>query len=277
MAHVKTCRFERMCRAATARLLLGGFVAACPAFPASAAILEPDIVHGQLSSQWPGVGALIIGDSTECTGFAITSQWIVTAAHCLVGASASGVVFIIGADTLSPSATSYASDQLLVHPSFNINDVTSGYDIGLVHIKDVDLPVLPFKVNSKAQTDAAIGRDVAIMGYGVTSSSGNDDLHKRIGIAPIAAVNSMFIEIDYSATNALSCFGDSGGPAYVDDTDGFPLALGNASFGDQNCNQYAGYQRIDAVLAFVNAAVSGVCLDGQSCVGIFRNGMEPAL
>ena len=249
-----------------------------------AATLSPEIVGGQASSQWPGVGAVLIslggGSVAQCTGFAIAPQWVMSAAHCLLGASPGAVFFLTGADVtdpLSPDVTTYDVDQVIVDPNFNINDVTAGHDAGLIHIKDVDLPFLPLKLNTQSLVAASVvGTHMLTMGYGTTSGAGSGDGIKRLAQVTISNLEGAFIEIDNTTTG--TCSGDSGGPAYVYDTDGFPLVLGLASFGDQNCQSFGGFQRIDREMLLVTAAVTtGLCTNGQSCEGIFRDGVDPPL
>jgi len=245
--------------------------------PIQAEALSPQIVGGQLSSQWPGVGGVFIPPDSLCTGFAITSRWIMTAAHCVAGATHSTLSFLVGSDVALPDIAVYAVDQVIVDPGFNVNDITAGHDAALLHIKDVDLPVLPFKLNSQSLAAASmVGTHMLTLGYGTTGAAGNGSGSKRVVQVTISNLEGAFIEIENTTTG--TCSGDSGGPAYVYDSDGFPLVLGLTSFGDQNCEVFGGFQRVDVELSFVMAAVtSGLCSNGQSCEGIFRDGVEPPL
>jgi len=238
------------------------------ALPAAAAAAPnaPDIVGGQPTTAWPGVGALVI-DGSLCTAFAVAPQWVMTAAHCVSGAAAATTFFEIGADAAAPDAT-FAIDQITVHPNYNGNDGTS--DLAVLHIKNAELPVTYFKVNSQSLTSAA-GRKIYVIGYGDTSSSGGSGT-KRIATTAIDSVDSSFIYSTYAPGG--TCSGDSGGPAFVYDADGFPLALGVTAFGDQNCALFNGFQRVDKLLVFVDAAIGLSCHDGDSCEGILRNGFE---
>jgi secreted trypsin-like serine protease len=75
-----------------------------------------------------------------------------------------------------------------------------------------------------------------------------------------------------------TCGGDSGGPAFVFDSDGFPAIVGVASFGDQECQALQGFSRVDTLLTFIDAATSSQAIHGGATgEGIFRNGWEPAL
>ena len=256
-----------------------GLLLALSSVSTRAESLTPDIRSGSVSSQWPGVGTVYIdlggGAFETCTGTVIAPRWVLTAAHCAGGSHYS---FLVGNDYTSPVAT-YDADQTFFDPSFDGSHLQNGHDLGLIHVV-TDIPLLGFKLNSQPLASGVNGSHALAMGYGVTATN-NNNTAKYIATLTIASYDSRLVYSNSISPAPSTCEGDSGGPLFVYDADGFPLILATTSYGDSaTCSQttVSAFDRVDADLAFITSHVgSGICLNGQSCDGILRDGFEPPL
>ncbi|KAM4623392.1 chymotrypsin-like protease CTRL-1 [Polymixia lowei] len=84
---------------------------------------------------WPWQVSLHIGGSHICGGTLISSQWILTAAHCMISPSLSAWTVFLGRLTQqnsNPNEVRSGVSQIIIHPQFN--DTFSNNDIALMRL-----------------------------------------------------------------------------------------------------------------------------------------------
>jgi secreted trypsin-like serine protease len=203
------------------------------------------IVGGQATTAYPAVGALTRSGSPFCTGTVIAKRTVVTAAHCLDGASAVGMRFALGPSGNTPQAQLGVA-RIIVHPSYDAQNIKN--DIGLVILAQ-DAPVTPVAVNGEMPS-SWVGRSLTFVGYGVTNGVTQQGAGtKRVVSIAISEVGGTQFAYADSAKN--TCFGDSGGPAFATDAAGRLVIAGVTSYGDQRCAQYGVDTRVDAFRSFI--------------------------
>jgi len=209
---------------------------------------ESSIVGGTTTSSYAAVGAFVEAGEPFCTGTVIAPRVVLTAAHCFEGARAATVRFVLGPNAFAPSASLRVA-RLVAHPSYNPFELTN--DIG-VAVLSQDAPVAPIPVNTAALDASWVGRSLTFVGYGVTNGvTGAGGGVKRQVTIPIAQVGAT--QFAYTGSKG-TCFGDSGGPAFLQSANGSLSVVGVTSYGDQRCRQFGVDTRVDVYRSFLASA-----------------------
>ena len=244
-----------------------------PVGPSAAAIARPDVVGGARvpAGRWPDAVA-VIGDSGTCTGTLIAPDVVLTAGHC---AELAPTEIVAATTDYGMGGTRLAVKSVTAYPSWR-----TSFDLAVLVLEKPVPGVTPRAVGAACTYDGlAAGTLVHLVGFGLTTAQGdgtNTALHEAM--APVVDASCMGAEGCQKAIapggefvagggGKDSCFGDSGGPVYLDTPRGQVL-VGATSRGVAGsttpCGDGGVYERTDKVIAWIEQ-VAGERIAVDSC------------
>jgi hypothetical protein len=165
--------------------------------------------------------------SPFCSGVVIAPRLVLTAAHCLNQIAPDSVFF--GQDPAS-GGTSIPVVDGGYHGDYDgdRNITVPWNDIGLVALAS-DSPERCWSLSD----DADVRGDLVLhVGFGVSQGTGGDQTKKEATMEVFDVEGDLF---GVTPDSGAACFGDSGGPAFVETSSGYAVA-GLTSFGvSQDC------------------------------------------
>lgn len=218
------------------------------------------ITGGQVDNgnDYPFVGLLAFYDDDgvymhRCTGTLVAPTVVLTAAHCTDGAESAYVYFELTVpDGFRENPTGLPGTPH-THPAYNPNTVAN--DVGVVILDDrVALPEYPSIVGEGFLTELKAAHEIqddsfVAVGYGGVTQFPPPiiefDLIRRFSESPYGGLtrNNLHLQQNPVATGAGgTCFGDSGGPHFWEDT---LLIASVTSWGDAICRSNDMTQRLD--------------------------------
>ncbi len=259
----------------SAAAVLLSFAIVLIARPARAGTLDVPVVGGTAvkPGAFPDVVAVLGADGSMCSGTLIAADLVLTAGHCIEG---DPIEVIIGSiDLVRPDGDRRRVKWARAYP-----DWLDSYDVGLVMLEN------PVSQKARAIAQRCGGRDVfkaglplRLVGFGLTTTSGQGD-NTRLHEAVLPLVDTTCTS-DPSCNAAVApggeftaggrgtdaCFGDSGGPVYIETPNGKAL-IGVVSRGlvswTEPCASGGVYVRADKVVAWIER-VSGRKVDRLAC------------
>jgi len=239
------------------------------------------IVNGipAIEEAWPWMVSLIYSDSSEttyrhfCGGTLIHSNWVVTAAHCVVSQSALNIEVIVNTTSLEGgTGERIGVNTIIVHPNYNAYTYDS--DIALIKLKK-STPATPIqRISSNIDLT---GKMAIVTGWGKLSED-SDQYSTILYQAEVPIVSDRSCKEAYSVSditenmicagyeNGLkdSCKGDSGGPLVVNDQ-GVWKIVGIVSW-SEGCAKpgfYGVYTRISQFNDFIESYVNTASIHGD--------------
>lgn len=224
-------------------LLLAFLMTSLVALPAAA------ITYGNLDgNRHPNVGALVgtFNGSTYpyCSGTLISPTVFLTAAHCDIGTSTVYVTF----DSVYTSKSKLYVGTFYGDPLYNQSQ-SDPHDIAVVVFDKPIRGITPALLPEAGSLDALTGdQQFTAVGYGATQAPPPQHLVyydvRQYSVGTLNSINPSWLRISQNPAtgNAGTCFGDSGGPNFLGDTN---IIAGITITGDMFCKSTNVVYRLD--------------------------------
>ncbi|CAH1796669.1 unnamed protein product, partial [Owenia fusiformis] len=181
------------------------------------------------ANSWPWISPLIINGFQSCGASLISPEWVVTAAHCTSGLSASQLSLSFGEHDTTVSESTEVSrtvSQVINHPNYNTG--TLDYDISVLKLSSpvtYTNAIRPVCLPSSSM-DFAVGLTCVVAGWGTQAFGSFSTPPKlqqvKVPLYSNAVCNDAFhyfgqisdrmVCAGFDAGGKDSCQGDSGGP-----------------------------------------------------------------
>lgn len=232
------------------------------------------------AGDWPWMTAILYANQADlynaqfCAGVLIQDTWILTAAHCVSGQTASAINVAVGIYDLDNFSGSRISvKNIRIHPQYN--STTSQNDIALLELSQASsLPTLPLY---SGKSDI-LGVMLTAIGWGMADGTTYWYYPAKLRQVDLPVVADSYCNNIYSPDLISSqlcagyyegkdvCNGDSGGPV-VAKMNGVWVHVGLVSYG-KTCENYLGwygvYTRTSAYVNFVKQYVPDVSVYPQA-------------
>lgn len=255
---------------AIAATMLAGLALAAPT---ASAVVTPFIIGGTQPTQTYSFMASM--QSTDgkhhCGASLIDEQWLVTAAHCVEGQQPSNVQYRIGTTDRTSGGELVKPDKFVAHPKSEQkqagNDIATGYDIAMVHLSQ-PVQAQPIKI---ASTPPQPGTALQLLGWGQTCGTPKcgepPKTLKELETKTVTPANCTSSQdpfdparelcIDNKAGKVNACYGDSGGPAVVQEDSGYTLVGATSRGLAENCSEKPGiYSNLVAHTDWINETMN---------------------
>ncbi len=205
-----------------------------------------------------------------CGGSILSSEWILTAQHCVDAVTASQVTVMPGVTFLSDDGQQFGVDQIVRFPGYN-GEVSDGRDVALLHLSQAlqfTAAIQPIALVSAADVAAGAtqaGVTATASGWGDTQGGGDVSDHLLAADMPIRAESqfgSLTEDQMFAGDGTSVCQGDSGGPLTVQGQNG-PILVGVASWVIHGCpvDEPGAFARVSSFIQWI-ADTTGIGAGG---------------
>lgn len=239
-----------------------------PSLPEDARIVGGEAVE---HCAWPSAAMVVLHDpnapkdkSTRlCTASLVHPEIVITAAHCLDNQhQVRGVAFTDRYKTLFDDKDKklfHEVETCKAHPKWVNDKTTQGRNLDFAYCKlkkpRTDVPIIPPLMGCEVEMLKA-GTPITLVGYGQKSGAKGSAPGDKMQVQTTFNGYSTGGEALVGSQGKGSCYGDSGGPAYVNLKDKFGKnagwrVFGVTSSGPSGCPGPANYGMIHKFIAFV--------------------------
>lgn len=258
------------------RIILGVVVCSSSVALASEAPIEAPVVGGTRVplGKWRDA-VLVVARDALCTGTLVAPDVVLTAGHCIEADPVEVITDTV--DYAHPGG-----DRIKVKWSRAYPDWQHRYDVGILMLEHVARG-RPRAVASacNVREGLVVGAAVHVVGFGLATETATDH-NTELREANLAVIDPTCTsdgacepaiaprgEFVAGGRGADTCFGDSGGPVYLDTPDG-PALIGVVSRGLSRpglpCGNEGVYVRADKVVSWIQSATKAK-LERASCTG----------